>query len=167
MKPDIAIIFLQFIQDTIISRIHSFLLLYLNGTILIAKLETAKEPAKLHTTLCKYYFKYNPYRTKLLTKLRLGLSHLHDHNFMHCFQDTLNPLCHCSNDTEATTHFFLHRPSFLTPRQTLLNNRNINKQILSHGKDQLIQMFLYGNPNFNLTVNRLIVNATIEYLITE
>ena len=40
VKPDIAIIFLQFTQDTIISRIHSFLLLYLNGTILIAKLET-------------------------------------------------------------------------------------------------------------------------------
>ena len=51
--------------------------------------------------------------------------------------------------------------------QTLLNNiRNINEQILSHGEDQLIQTFLYGNPNFNLTVNRLILNATIEYLIS-
>ena len=40
MKPDIAIIFLQFMQDTNISRIHSFLLLYPNVTVLIAKLET-------------------------------------------------------------------------------------------------------------------------------
>ena len=39
-ETDITIIFLQFIQDTTISRIHSFLLLNLNGTILIAKLET-------------------------------------------------------------------------------------------------------------------------------
>ena len=59
VKPDIAIRFLQFIQDTTISRIHSFLLLYLNGIILIAKLEThevsqfLKEPAKLYTTFCK------------------------------------------------------------------------------------------------------------------
>ena len=110
---------------------------------------------------------HNPYGIKLLTRLRLGLSHLRDHKFRHCFQDTLNPLCDCGNDTETTTHFFLHCPSFHTPRQTFLNNiRNINKQILSHGKDQLIQTFLYGNPNFNLTVNRLITNATIEYPIS-
>ena len=52
-------------------------------------------------------------------------------------------------------------------RQTLLNNiRNINKEILSHGEDQLIQTFLHGNPKCNLTVNRLILNATIEYLIS-
>ena len=49
--------------------------------------------------------------------------------------------------------FFYHCPSFHTPRQTLLNNiRNINKQILSHGEDQLILTFLYGNHNSNLTV---------------
>ena len=59
---------------------------------------------------------------------RLGLSHFCDHKFRHCFQDTLNPLCDCGNDTETIPHFFLHFPSFDTPRQTLLNNiRNINK----------------------------------------
>ena len=63
-------------------------------------------------------------------------------------------------------HTFLHCPSFHTPRQTLLNNiRNINEQILSHGEDQLIQAFLYGNPNCNLSVNMLVLNA-IEYLIS-
>ena len=109
---------------------------------------------------------HNPYGIKLLTRLRLGLSHLCDYKFRHCFQDTLNPLCDCGNDTETITHFFLHCPSFHTARQNLLNNiRNINDQILSHGEDQLI----YGNHkciNFNLTVNRLILNATIEYLIS-
>ena len=106
---------------------------------------------------------HNPYGIKLLTRLRLGFSHLREHKFRHCFQDTLNPLCDCGNDTETTTHFFLHCPSFHTPRQTLLNNiRNINEQILSHGEDQLIQTFLYGNLNCNLTVNRLILNATYQ-----
>ena len=110
---------------------------------------------------------HNPYGIKLLTRLRLGLSHLRDHKFRHCFQDTLNPLCDCGNDTEITTHFFLHWPSFHIFRQTLLNNiRNINEKILSHGEEQLIQTFLFGNPNFNLAVNRLILNATIEYLIS-
>ena len=110
---------------------------------------------------------HNPCGIKLLTRLRLGLSHLRDHKFRHCFQDTLSPLYDYGNDTETTAHFFLHCSSFHTPRQTLLNNiRNINEQILSHGKDQFIQIFLHGNPNGNLTVNRLILNATIEYLIS-
>ena len=78
-----------------------------------------------------------------------------DHKFRHCFQDTVNLLC------EAITHYFFHCPSFYFPRKTLSNNiRNINEQISSHGEDQLIQMFLFGNPKCNLTVNRLIINAT-------
>ena len=110
---------------------------------------------------------YNPYGINFLTRLQLGLSHLCDQKFRHCFQDTLNQLCDCGNDTETKTYFFFHCPSFHTPRKTLLNNiRNINESILSHGKDQLIQTFLYSNPNCNATVNRLILNATIEYLIS-
>ena len=140
MKPDIAIIFLQFIQDTIISRIHSFLLLYLNGTILIAKLEIQKVSIFkknllnfIRPSANSIFNIHNPYGIKLLTRLRLGLSHLRDHKFRHCFQDTLNPLCDCGNDTETTTHFFIHCPSFHTPRHTLLNNiRSISEQILFH-----------------------------------
>ena len=110
---------------------------------------------------------HNPYGIKLLTRFRLGLSHLRDHKFRHCFQDTLNPLCDCGNDTEITTHFLLRCPSFHTPRETLLKNiRNINEHILSHGEGQLIQTFLYDNPNFNFAVNRLILNAKIEYPIS-
>ena len=106
---------------------------------------------------------HNPYEIKQLTSLRLGFSHLRDHKFRHCFQNALNPLCDCSNDTETITHSFLHCPSFHTLRKTLLNNiRNINEQILYHGEDQLVQTFLYGNPNCNLTVNRFILNATIS-----
>ena len=172
MKADI-IIFLQFIQDTIISRIHSFLQLYLNGTILIAKLETQEVSIFKKNVLnfirpCanSIFNIHNSHGIKLLTRLRIGLSHLCDHKCRHCFHDILNPLCNCGNDTETTSHFFLHCPSFHTPRQTLLNNiRNINEQILSHGEDQLIQAFLYGNPNCNLSVNMLVLNA-IEYLIS-
>ena len=106
---------------------------------------------------------HNPYGIKLLTRLWLGLSHLCNHKFRYCLQDTLNPLCDCGNDTETTTHVLLHCPSFHTPRQTLLNNiRNINGQILFHNEDQSSQMFLYGNPNCTLTVDRLILIVTIN-----
>ena len=43
---------------------------------------------------------------RLLTRLRLGLSHLCNHKFRHNFEDTLNPLCSCSIEAETMLHFF-------------------------------------------------------------
>ena len=47
---------------------------------------------------------------KLLTRLRLGLSHLREHKFNHNFLDTINSLCPCSLESESTTHFFSALP---------------------------------------------------------
>ena len=40
---------------------------------------------------------------KLITKLRLGLSHLQFHKFKNSFQDTLNPICSCGT-VETIVH---------------------------------------------------------------
>ena len=40
---------------------------------------------------------HNPKGVKLLTRLRLGLSHLREHKFKHSFQDSLNPIRSCGN----------------------------------------------------------------------
>ena len=110
---------------------------------------------------------HNPLGIKLLTRLRLGLSHLHEHKFRHCFQDTLNPLCECSKDIESTMHFFLHCTNFLIPRQTLFQKiRNIDDSILSQSETQLTQTLLYGNQNYHSSINKLIIISTIEYLIS-
>ena len=45
---------------------------------------------------------HNPRGICLITRLRLGLSHLREHKFEHGFQDTLNPLCSCGNDVDST-----------------------------------------------------------------
>ena len=50
---------------------------------------------------------HNPLGIKLLTTLRLGLNHLHEHKFRHCFKGILNPLCECGKDIESTMHSFL------------------------------------------------------------
>ena len=50
---------------------------------------------------------HNPRGVKLLTRLRLGLSHLHKHKFKHDFQDSLNPICSCGNNIETSAHFLL------------------------------------------------------------
>ena len=105
---------------------------------------------------------HNPPRIKLLTRLRLGLSPLHEHKFRHCFQDTLNPLCECAKDIESTMHFFLHCTNFLSPRQALFQKiRNIDDNILSQSEAQLTQTLLYGNQNYHPSINKL-----IEYIIS-
>ena len=43
---------------------------------------------------------------KLLTKLRLGLSHLREHKFKQSFQDTLNQLCSHGRNMETNMVFF-------------------------------------------------------------
>ena len=50
---------------------------------------------------------------KLLTKVRLGLSHLADHKFRHNFQDCLNPICSCDQEIETTNHFFFPFSTYL------------------------------------------------------
>ena len=50
---------------------------------------------------------------KLVTRIRLGLSHLQEHKFKHSFQDTLNPFCNCGMDVESSTYFLLPCPSYI------------------------------------------------------
>ena len=44
-----------------------------------------------------------PNGLKLLTRLRLGLSHLNEHRFNHNFKNCINPLCTCSLEVESTS----------------------------------------------------------------
>ena len=51
-------------------------------------------------------FTYNIHDTKglkLLTRLWLELSHLHDHNFIHKLQVCVSPMCPCDQDIEIKT----------------------------------------------------------------
>ena len=50
----------------------------------------------------------NPHGIKLLTRLRVELSHLREHKFRHNFQDPPDPFCNCGRHIETTIHFFLH-----------------------------------------------------------
>ena len=56
---------------------------------------------------------HNPKVIKLVTRLRLGLSHLREHKFKHSFQDTLNPLCSCGVDIATTLIIFSTVPCFM------------------------------------------------------
>ena len=102
---------------------------------------------------------HNPKGVKLLTRLRLGLSHLRDHKFKHSFQDSLNPICNCGTDVETTTHYRLHCPLFSDESLILINN------ILNLNDSRFSEVLLFGNSSFNNTKNTSILNTTIEYIV--
>ena len=86
---------------------------------------------------------HNSSGIKLITRLRLGFSHLREHKFRHNFQDTLNPICSCGENIETTTHYLLHCPNYLNERTTLWNNlQNIDENILDRNYFLLLYSFL-------------------------
>ena len=48
----------------------------------------------------------NPKGNKLVTRLRVNLSHFCVHRFKHSFQKTLNLIYSCGQDIETSSHFF-------------------------------------------------------------
>ena len=109
---------------------------------------------------------HNPRGICLITRLRLGLSHLREHKFKHGFQDTLNPLCSCGNDVESTEHFLLHCPQFVNERCTLLSTLgNFNCSLLENTSNVLTQTLLFGNMSLSPSDNSKILNATIDFIL--
>ena len=102
---------------------------------------------------------------KLLTRLKLGLSHLREHKFRHNFEGTLNPLCCCSIEDETTLHFFLRCQIFNDIRQILMNDLiSIDRSLPSLSQDKLVSILLYGSDAFDNKKNRKILICTIRFI---
>ena len=92
---------------------------------------------------------HNPKGLKLITMLRLGLSHLRFHKFKHSVQDTLNPICNCGT-VETTVHYLLHCPNFSNEKLIFFNKlRSIDANILSKVDSNTSKVLLYGNHSYN------------------
>ena len=110
---------------------------------------------------------HNPIGIKLITRLRLGLSHLRDHKFKHNFLDCLNPICCCGKDIETTVHYLLHCPIFSDERSIFFNNiRSIDENVLSGSDPKISDTLLFGISSFNDTKNTSILNTTIDYIFS-
>ena len=104
---------------------------------------------------------------KLITRLRLGLSHLRDHKFKHNFLDCLNPICCCGKDIETTVHYLLHCPIFSDESSIFLNNmRSIDENVLSGSDSRISETVLFGISSFNGTKNTSILKYLIDYILS-
>ena len=114
---------------------------------------------------CSIYNIIDPYGLKLLTRLRVNLSHLREHKFRHNFLNTLNPLCSCMLETESTGHYLLRCPFYADVRKTLFDNIiNTIGSISSLSNDKLIHLLLYGKEAYSVEVNAAILKYTIVFL---
>ena len=110
---------------------------------------------------------YNPNGLKLLTRLRLGISHLRDHKFNHNFSDCLDEFCVCGKEIESTNHFLLQFSLFLKERQVLIKKIcYIDSSLIDQNGNSLCYALLLDKENMNKSKKIHILNATIEYILS-
>ena len=103
---------------------------------------------------------------KLLTRLRLGLSHLGDHKFRHNFQDCVSPLCYCGQDIEASSHFLLHCPNHHCAMKTLFHKINqVSGTILRQSDSTITKIWLFGDNKLDFETNKILLMSTIEFIL--
>ena len=103
---------------------------------------------------------------RLLTRLRLGLSHLNEHRFNHNFDNCINPLCTCTLETESTTRLFLHCYFYSNIRKALLVDLHvININIKNFSETVFTDLLLYGKSSFDKIQSKRILTTSIKYIV--
>ena len=102
---------------------------------------------------------------KLLTRLRVEFTDLHEHRFRHNFLCS-SPFCSCQTGIEDNGHFLLHCPRFSSHRRDLLDllSRLIDFDIMYLSSKELTTLLLYGNPNLSTITNRIIIEGTLRLI---
>ena len=109
---------------------------------------------------------HDPLGIRLLTKLRLGISHLNKHRFNHNFDNCINTLGTCTLEIESTTHFFLHCHFCRNIQKALLDDLNeININISNFSETSLTDLLLCGKSSFEKIQNKKIMTVSIKYIL--
>ena len=110
---------------------------------------------------------HSPKGIKLLSWLRLGLSHLSEPKFKRSFQDCLNIFCSCGKyEFETSSQYLIHCFSYSEERLALLNTiKNIYMSILQQSDSKFTNVWLFGDTSFDNNKNTFILHDTIDYII--
>ena len=121
----------------------------------------------IRPSLSSAYNCFNNKGIKYIKRIRLALSHQRGHKFKHGFIDSLNPICSCGLDIETNCHYLLHYPNFTNERSTLLSIvLTINKNSLTSCDTTIVKLLLYGDEYLDLETNTLILNASVDFIIS-
>ena len=118
----------------------------------------------IHSVQNNIFNIFDPQGLKLLTRLRLGFSHLNEHKFRHNFKECVNPVCSCSLEIEDTSHYLLHCHHFTLYRIDLMNSvKFICNNFESMTDNNKITLLLYGDSRFDENKNKFILQSSIKY----
>ena len=99
-----------------------------------------------------------PIGLKLLTRLRLGLSHLNEHRFV-------NLCVLVAWRQKQPLIFFLHSHYYHPVRLTLFNELcEIDMTLPNLSEEKFLNIILYGSSLFSDSQNQSLLNSTIKYI---
>ena len=104
---------------------------------------------------------------KLLTRLRLGVSHLGDHKFRDNFQDCVSRMCCSGQDIETKTHFLLHCHNHHCARESLFHKINQVSVTISIQSDSTVTkiLLLFGDNKLDFEISKILLMSTIEFIL--
>ena len=105
---------------------------------------------------------------KLLSRLRLGLSHLRKHKFKYSFQNSLNLFCSCGKgEVETVSHYLLHCSNYSEEWLALLNTvKNIGMSISQQSDSRFASVLFIGDTSCDDNKNIFSLDATVDYIIS-
>ena len=120
---------------------------------------------KIRPTENSVYNIYDIEGVRILTKWRLKFGALNEHRFRNRF-NIVSLLCNCGTTNEDSKHFLLHCPMFYHLRRNLLGQLSevLSMAISNFDSDVVCSLMLYGNSELPYIVNRMILEATLEYI---
>ena len=80
--------------------------------------------------------------------------------------DFLRPICDCGTASEDNEHYLLHCPRYNELREDLFGTVTevSGIDVANLDSETLCNLLLYGSSNMNMIDNRMIIEATIEYI---
>ena len=102
---------------------------------------------------------------RLLTRLRVQFSDLHEHRFKHRFHYS-NAMCLCQTSIDDNEHFLLHCPRYANYHEDLFDRVSniVGRDLDSLTSIDLYNLLLYGNSQFLFGTNHSIIESTITFI---
>ena len=109
---------------------------------------------------------HNPTGLTLLNRLRVGLSHLHQHKFNHNFRNRVNLSCPCSLEIQSPFNFFCTAIiSQISKKRSLMKNCQLMKMLWINQIMELLNYFSNGNQKFKFQRNCSISKSSVRFII--
>ena len=101
-----------------------------------------------------------------LTRRRVQFSHLNEHKFRHGFGNTINAMCPCGSEVEATEHFLLHCHLYSSQRLEFFENlEKVDSSVLNLKVKDKVSFLLYGSRSATFkSSNHEILKFVIDYI---